>query len=69
MRPRNAAVIERLHDVQHKYQDVIISTSHTHQGEWCLETLFVAGKTDKVRDLIYELKNFDGVRRARSMIL
>ena len=63
------AVIERLHDVQHSYQDVIVSTSHAHHGEWCLETLFVDGDADRVRGLAYELKNFDGVRRVRSMVL
>ena len=63
------AVIERLHDVQHSYQDVIVSTNHTHHGEWCLETLFVDGEADRVRGLAYELKNFDGVRRVRSMVL
>ncbi len=63
------AVIERLHDVQHDYQDVIISTSHTHQGEWCLEALFVTGEAARIRALTYELKDFDGIRRVRSMVL
>ncbi len=63
------AVIERLHDAQHDYQDVIVATSHAHHGEWCLETLFVDGEADRIRGLVYELKDFDGVRRVRSMIL
>ena len=63
------AVIERLHDVQHSYQDVVVSTSHAHHGEWCLETLFVDGDAERIRGLVYELKDFDGVRRVRSMVL
>lgn len=62
-------VIGRLHDVQHDYQDVIVSTSHTHNDGWCLETLFVDGDVDRIRSLTYELKDFDGVRRVRSMVL
>lgn len=33
-------VIEELHTVQHEFQDIIDTTSHTHQGEWCLEAVF-----------------------------
>ncbi|MDR9431996.1 MAG: CopG family transcriptional regulator, partial [Natronomonas sp.] len=32
------AVIEEIHDVQHQFQDVITTTNHIHEGEWCLET-------------------------------
>ncbi|ELY54673.1 transcription regulator [Natronococcus amylolyticus DSM 10524] len=63
------SVIERLHDVQHDYQDAIVSTSHAHQGDWCLETVFVEGEAERVRRLVYRLKDFDGVRRVRFMFL
>ena len=62
-------VIERLHDVQHDHQDVITSTSHTHHDGWCLETLFVEGDATEVRELVYRLKDFDGVRRVRVVLL
>lgn len=62
-------VIEELHTVQHDYQDVIDTTSHTHQGEWCLEAVFCRGSADCVRDLVYDLRNFDGVGRVRVMSL
>lgn len=61
--------IQQLHDVQHDYQEVIVSTSHAHQGDWCLETLFVEGEAETVRQLVYQLKDFDGVGRVRVMIL
>jgi CopG family nickel-responsive transcriptional regulator len=62
-------VIEDLHAVQHDHQDVIDTTSHVHQGEWCLETVFCRGPAEEVRDLVYRLKDFDGVSRVRVMAL
>jgi CopG family nickel-responsive transcriptional regulator len=62
-------VIEELHTVQHDYQDVILNTSHTHQGDWCLESLFCRGTVERVRGLSYQLSDFDGVHRVKLMIL
>lgn len=66
---RHHEVIEELHTVQHDYQDVIRSTSHTHQEGWCLESLFCRGPADRVRELIYRLRDFDGVRRVKMMVI
>jgi CopG family nickel-responsive transcriptional regulator len=66
---RHHDVIEDLHGVQHQYQDVILNTSHTHQGEWCLESLFCRGAVDRVRELSYRLRDFDGVRRVKVMVI
>lgn len=65
----HTAVIEALHDIQHEYQEVISSTSHTHQGDWCLETLFCRGNVAEVRELVYKLKDFDHVRRVNVMLI
>lgn len=62
-------VIHAMHDVQHQYQDVIQSTSHTHQGEWCLESVFCHGDVGRIRELTYRLRDFDGVRRVRVMLI
>lgn len=62
-------VIEALHTVQHDYQDVIETTSHTHQGDWCLETIFCRGDAEEVRKLVYRLRDFDGVQRVKVMLL
>jgi len=62
-------VIRELHGVQHEYQDVILNTSHTHQGEWCLESLFCRGQAERVRELTYRLRDFDGVRRVKIMVI
>ncbi|SEK64656.1 CopG family ribbon-helix-helix protein [Haloferax larsenii] len=66
---RHHEVIGELHSVQHDYQDVILNTSHTHQGEWCLESLFCRGPSERVRQLTYRLRDFDGVRRVKVMMI
>jgi len=66
---RHHEVIEELHGVQHEYQDVILNTGHTHQGEWCLESLFCQGAGERVRELTYRLRDFDGVNRVKIMVI
>ena len=66
---RHHEVIRELHAVQHDFQDVILNTSHTHQGEWCLESLFCRGPAERVRDLTYRLRDFDAVRRVKVMVI
>lgn len=66
---RHHEVIRELHAVQHEYQDVILNTSHTHQGEWCLESLFCRGPAERVRKLTYRLRDFDGVQRVKVMVI
>jgi len=66
---RHHDVIRELHGVQHSYQDIILNTSHTHQGEWCLESLFCRGPVERVRALTYRLRDFDGVRRVKVMVI
>ena len=51
-----------------RHQDVIRNTNHTHQGKWCLESLFCRGPAERVRRLTYQLQDFDGVRRVKIMI-
>jgi CopG family nickel-responsive transcriptional regulator len=66
---RHHDVIADLHGVQHEYQDVILNTSHTHQGEWCLESLFCRGDAERVRELTYRLRDFDAVHRVKLMVI
>ena len=66
---RHHEVIRELHGVQHEYQEIILNTSHTHQGEWCLESLFCRGPAERVRELTYRLRDFDGVRRVKVMVI
>ena len=60
-------IIEALHDTQHEFQTEIDTTCHVHHGEWCLETIFCRGSAERIRTLVYRLKDFDAVRRVSVM--
>jgi CopG family nickel-responsive transcriptional regulator len=62
-------VIEALHGIQHDFQGVILNTSHTHQGEWCLESLFCRGPAEGVLESTGRLRDFDGVRRVKVVVI
>ncbi|NUB93009.1 CopG family ribbon-helix-helix protein [Haloterrigena sp. SYSU A558-1] len=62
-------VIRELHGVQHDFQDVITTTSHTHEGDWCLETIFCRGEAARVRKLVYRLRDFDAVGQVKVLLL
>ena len=62
-------VIGDLHTLQHEFEDIIGSTQHQHHGEWCLETVFCRGAAPRVRELVYQLRDFDAVGRVNVMFL
>lgn len=62
-------VVGELHEIQHEFDDVMATTHHLHQGEWCLETIFCAGPADRIRSLVYQLRDFDAVGRVNVMLL
>lgn len=56
-------LVEKITDVQHDYQDAIISTQHVHLDHThCLEIIAVRGKARDVEDLASKLKAFIGVK-------
>ncbi|EMA46969.1 CopG family ribbon-helix-helix protein [Halococcus saccharolyticus] len=62
-------IIEELHTLQHEFEDVIATTHHLHQGEWCLESVFCHGPADRIRELVYQLRDFDAVGRVNVTFL
>lgn len=62
-------VIGELHTIQHEFEDVIGTTQHMHHGEWCLETIFCTGPAIRIRELVYQLRDFDAVGRVNVMFL
>lgn len=40
-----------------------------HRGEWCLETVFCSGEASRIRELVYQLRDFDTVGRVKVLIL
>jgi CopG family nickel-responsive transcriptional regulator len=62
-------VIGDLHTVQHDFEDIIATIHHLHHGEWCLETIFCQGPAARIRELVYQLRDFDAVGRVNVMFL
>lgn len=56
------------HDLQHDFQDVIVTTSHVHGSEGCLENIVCRGEAERVRRLVYQLRDFDAVRRVQVVL-
>lgn len=56
-------LVEKLMDVQHDFQETIISTQHVHlDHHHCLEIIAVRGKAVEVETLASKLKAFVGVK-------
>ncbi|WP_117595664.1 MULTISPECIES: CopG family ribbon-helix-helix protein [Haloprofundus] len=62
-------VIGELHTIQHEFEDIIGTTQHMHHGDWCLETIFCTGPANRIRELVYQLRDFDAVGRVNVMFL
>lgn len=58
--------VEKLMDIQHRYSEIIESSSHTHLDErHCLEMIAVRGDLKKIRSLEKELMSARGVRQLK----
>jgi CopG family nickel-responsive transcriptional regulator len=56
-------LLSRVTDIQHDYQDVIISTQHIHlDHDNCLEIVAVRGNPRKVQKLADTMKSIKGVK-------
>lgn len=63
-RPRGLQ--EALVDIQHRYRDVVNSTTHIHLDETrCLEIISVRGQTTKIQELARRLMKTRGVAQLR----
>ena len=58
-------VVDRLLNIQHEYNDIIISSQHVHlDHDNCFEIVVVKGKMNKLSDLASKLKSIKGVKHA-----
>ena len=58
-------VLGKVIDIQHEYQNLIISTQHIHLDHHnCLEIIAVQGLADEVKGLAATLKSIKGVRHS-----
>lgn len=57
---------EKLTELQHKFHDLIVSTSHAHlDHDACLEVVIVRGKSARVQQLADLLISMKGVQHGR----
>ena len=58
-------ILRMVIDLQHEFQEVIISTQHIHlDHDNCLEIVAARGKAEEVRKLADALRSIKGVRHA-----
>jgi CopG family nickel-responsive transcriptional regulator len=56
-------LVNKLTDIQHDFQDIIISTQHIHlDHDNCLEIIAAKGGPDKVKKLADSLRSVKGVK-------
>lgn len=59
-------VAERLLDVEHRFNDVIVSTTHVHLDEKnCLEIVVSRGRAERIRELASQITGLRGVKHAK----
>lgn len=63
------SVVGEVHTIQHEFEDVITTTQHYHHGDRCLESAFCRGPAARVRELVYQLRDFDAVGRVNVLFL
>ncbi|MFH1791149.1 MAG: nickel-responsive transcriptional regulator NikR, partial [Candidatus Omnitrophota bacterium] len=62
-------LLNTLTDIQHDFQDMIISSQHVHMDhDNCLETIIVKGKPKAIEELSHRLKASKGVKHGALMM-
>ena len=55
----------RLVDVQHDFQEIVVSVQHVHLDHHnCLEVIVVRGAAGKIQDLLGKLKAVKGIKHS-----
>ena len=58
-------LLNKITDIQHNYQRLIISTQHIHLDHYnCLEIVVVRGKSKEAQELADTLKSLKGIKHA-----
>jgi len=58
-------VSEEVNRLQHKYERLILSMTHSHMGNTCVEVILARGDMNHIRGFAEELKELSGVRKVR----
>ncbi|MEM2149914.1 MAG: nickel-responsive transcriptional regulator NikR, partial [Candidatus Bathyarchaeia archaeon] len=63
-------LLEKIMGIQHKFRDIISSTTHIHlEEDKCLEIIAVSGKVSKIRKLAEELMAKKGVKQVKIAVI
>ena len=63
-------LLEEIVNIQHKFRDIISSTTHIHlEEDRCLEIVAVSGKANKIRSLAQELMTKKGVKEVKVAVV
>jgi len=63
-------LLEKIVSIQHKFRDIISSTTHIHlEEDKCLEIISVNGRVNEVRKLSEELMARKGVKQVKVAVL
>jgi len=61
---------EVLTDLQHRYMDVVVTATHIHVDERnCLLLIVVRGGSGRIKALVNDIENVDGVKMVRLMLM
>ena len=56
-------LVDKVVDIQHDYQDIIIASQHIHlDHDNCLEVIITRGKTQRIKELSSKLQSTKGVK-------
>ncbi len=59
---------EEITEKQHLFHDIVMSSTHIHLEEDCLETIICLGEGRKIKKLFKELETVKGVKLADSIL-
>ncbi len=63
-------VMEKLTEIQHDYNDIIVATLHIHlDKDHCLETVLVRGDAKKIKELTNKISALKGVKQVKLSIM
>jgi CopG family nickel-responsive transcriptional regulator len=63
-------LLKRIMEIQHKFRDIISSTTHIHlEEDKCLEIIAVNGEAGEIRNLAQELMARKGVKQVKISVV
>jgi CopG family nickel-responsive transcriptional regulator len=61
--------LDEIGRIEHRYEHLILTSLHNHMGKTCLEIILTKGATEKIKELIKNLKAVRGVEVVRATVV